>query len=112
MATTILTTENLTEARNAVTTYRSTCESIFSKLQADINSLTGADFIGDASKGYVDFFSQVTPALTTNLTGTEQSVTSMLESLLTLVEQMLNPVDPELGNANKTAASEGGNENG
>lgn len=112
MATTVLMTENLIEARSAVTMYRSTCESIFSKLQADITGLTESSFIGDASVGYIDFFSQVTPALTTNLTGTEQSVTSMLESLLTLVEQMLNPVDPELGNANKTAANEGGNENG
>ena len=109
---TILTTENLTQAKNAVTTYRSTCESIFLKLKADIDSLTKADFIGDASTGFVDFFSQVTPALTTNLTGTDQSVTSMMESLLALVEQMLNPVDSNLGDANKNAASGGGNENG
>ena len=65
--------------------------------------------MGDASIGYLDFFSQVAPALTTSLTGPEQSVTSMLESLLALVEQMLNPVDPELGNANKSAANGGGN---
>lgn len=109
---TVLATENLTDARKAITTYRSTCEGIFSKLQAEINGLTGEDFLGDASTGYVEFFNQVTPALTTNLTGPENSITSMLESLITLVEQMMNPVDPELGNANKTAAAEGGNENG
>jgi len=102
---TVLTTENISGARSAISTYRSTCDGIFQSLRNDITSLTGSDFLGDASVGYVDFFDQITPALTTNLTGTEESVTSMLESLLTAVEQMLNPVDPQLGNANKNAAN-------
>lgn len=102
---TILKTENLTDSRAAIVAYRTTCDVIFQKLQNDITSLTETDFIGEASLGYVDFFSQITPALTTNLTGTESSVTAMLESLLTAVEQMLNPVDPELGNANKAAGN-------
>lgn len=103
---TVLTNENISEARAAIAAYRSTCEGIFSKLQNDINSLTGADFIGDASAGYVDFFTQITPALTTNLTDPSESVTSMLESILTAVEQMLNPVDPQLGTANQNAGNE------
>lgn len=102
---TILKTENLTDSRAAIAAYRTTCEAIFQRLQNDITSLTEVDFIGDASLGYVDFFGQITPALTTNLTGMESSVTAMLESLLIAVEQMLNPVDPELGNANKTAGN-------
>lgn len=102
---TVLSSSNIADAKTAIASYRSTCDGIFSKTQSDINSLAGADFIGDASVGYVDFFSQITPALTTNLTGTEESITSMLETLLTAVEQMLNPVDPELGNANKSAAT-------
>lgn len=102
---TVLTYENLSEARTAVAAYRNSCEDIFGKLQNEINTLTDSDFIGDASKGYLDFFAQITPALTTNLTGTSESVTSMLESLLTAVEQMLNPVDPELGTANSNAGN-------
>lgn len=103
---TILTTDNISEAKAAITVYRSTCESIFSRLQNEINNLTSSDFIGDASNGYVDFFSQITPSLTTNLTGTSESITSMLESLLTAVEQMLNPVDSELGTANQNAGNQ------
>lgn len=102
---TVLTTDNISDAKAAIKVYRTTCEEIFKKLQSDITSLTGSDFIGEASNGYVEFFNQITPALTTNLTGTSESVTSMLESLLTAVEQMISPVDPELGTANKNAGN-------
>lgn len=100
---TVLATENISEAKAAIIAYRNTCESIFAKLQNEITALTSSDFIGDASTGYADFFAQITPALTTNLTGTSESVTSMLESLLTAVEQMLDPVDTQLGTANINA---------
>ena len=103
---TVLTNENISEAKTAIATYRSTCESIFGKLQNELKTLTDSDFIGDASTGYADFFAQITPALTTNLTGTSESITSMLESLLTAVEQMLDPVDPELRTANVNAGNE------
>ena len=102
---TILETNNISQAKAAITTYRNTCDNIFANLKKDIDVLVQSGFIGEASKGYVDFFTQITPALTTNLTGTGQSITSMLESLLTAVEQMLNPVDPQLGTANQNAAN-------
>lgn len=102
---TVLSNENLTQGRSAIQKYRTTCADIFSKMQTDIETLTQADFVGEAATGYLDFFNQITPALTTNLTETSGSITSMLEELLTAAEQMLNPVDPQLGTANKTAGT-------
>lgn len=109
---TVLSKENLASARSAIIKYRTDCDGIYSKLQAEINGLTASDFLGEASLGFVDFFGQITPALTTQLTGTEESVTSMMENLITLVEQLLEPVDPQLGSANKNAANGGGANNG
>lgn len=109
---TVLTTENITQARAAVTNYRTTCQTIFANLKNDITNLTASNFKGDASMGYVEFFEQITPALTTNLTDSDNSITAMLENLISLVEQMLTPVDPDIGNANKTAVGEGGTNNG
>ncbi len=96
---------NIQDAKSAIAAYRSTCDGIFQSIQNDINNLVSSGFIGDAANGYKEFFdTQITPALTARLTGPDSSITAMLESLLTAVEQMLNPVDPDLANANRTAA--------
>lgn len=102
---TVLDRGNLAAARTAVGSYRTTCDGIFAQMQSDISALTESNFIGDASTGYFEFFRQITPALSTSLTGTDGSVTSMLENLLTAVEQMLDPVDPQLGSANQSAGN-------
>ena len=101
---TVLKQENLTQAKEAISAYRAECESIFQSMRADIESLTSQNFVGDGSNGYNTFFTNITPSLTTNLTGTEGSVTSLLEQVLTAAEQMLNPVDPQIGTANSNAA--------
>lgn len=102
---TILDISNINGAKSAINTYRATCDAIFQAMSADIQTLCASGFIGDASNGYLEFFNEkIAPALTTQLTGADNSVTAMLESLLTAVAQMLNPVDPDLSNANKTAA--------
>ena len=104
---TILSQENISQARAAVTNYRNTCDGLFKQVSAEILKVTGSSFIGDAATGYLNFFDQIKPALSTNLTGTDQSVTSLMDSLLNVIEQMLNPIDPQLGNANKNAAGQG-----
>lgn len=100
-----LETSNINDVRTAINTYRATCDAIFQSMKTEIETLCSTNFIGDASNGYLEFFNEkITPALTTQLTGADASVTAMLETLLTTVAQMLNPVDPDLSNANKTAA--------
>lgn len=101
---TILEISNINDAKTAINTYRNTCDAIFQAMKSEIEILCSTNFIGDASNGYLQFFNEkITPALTTQLTGTDASVTAMLETLLSAVAQMLNPVDPDLSNANKTA---------
>ena len=97
--------ENITNSREAIKTYRETCIAEFEKIQNTLNGLLGdgSGFFGDAATGYRNFFDQITPGLTTQLTAESDSITSMLESLLTAAEQMLNPVDPQLKQANENA---------
>lgn len=102
---TVLTTETITDATAAITNYKITCEGIFAKIQSEITNLCPVEFEGDASAGYQEFFAKITPALTTNLTGPE-SIISMLDSLMKAVGQMLDPVDTQLGSANRSAATE------
>lgn len=98
---------NINDAKTAISIYRTNCEAIFQAMKSDIETLCSANFIGDASSGYLQFFNEkITPALTTQLTGTDTSVTAMLETLLAAVQQMLNPVDPDLSNANKSAGGD------
>ena len=100
-----LNTSNITDSKTAITNYRTACDAEFKKINGIITSLIGenAGFLGDAANGYKAFFDQITPGLTTQLTGTSESITSMLESLLTAVSQMLDPVDPQLKTANENA---------
>lgn len=96
---------NIQDARTAINAYRSECDSIYQAMKSDIEGLCAANFIGDASEGYLQFFQEkITPALTTQLTGTDSSVTALLETLLNAVAQMLDPVDPNLAKANQSAA--------
>lgn len=95
----ILTHQNIADAMAAVNTYKSTADGLYQQLQGLINSLTQDNFNGDASNGYSVFFStKVTPALTENLTTLADGINTMLESIQT---QLLDTVDPELGNSNQ-----------
>ena len=105
MSTKINKTENLDAAKTAVQKYRTTCDDLFRQLKTAIDNVRATNFIGDASNGYQVFFDAMTPALTTNLTSTEGSVTSMLEQILDAVAQMNMEVDPQMGTANEKAAS-------
>ena len=102
---TVLSQENISNAQAAVRAYKATCIELFQQLEAEITNVTPTNFQGDAAAGYLEFFSKIKPSLTTQLTG-DESVTAMLEKLLEAVTQMLNPVDTEMGNANKGAAAD------
>ena len=95
----ILTHQNIAEATSAVNSYKSAADGLFNQLKGHIDSLTTENFNGDASNGYKVFFdTKVTPALTENLITLADGINSMLESIQT---QLLDTVDPELGNSNQ-----------
>lgn len=100
---TILTHAIIQKATAAVDTYISTAGEIFSELEGIISTLVGNNFIGDASNGYSDFYKgKVVPALTQNLTDPSNSLTASIKNILESIEtQLLNTVDPELGENNR-----------
>lgn len=105
---TILTKAIITSATEKVDTYISTANSLFEELQGVINTLTTANFNGDASDGYKEFFTtKVTPALTENLTAPNSSLTAGIKSILTSIQtQLLDTVDPDLGDVNRNPSGE------
>ena len=107
-----LSDNDITQAKAAITAYRNTCDSLYKQLKAEIDNLVAKDFIGDAATGYVTFFNQITPAIKDKLIGTEDSITSMMEQLLNVVAQMMNPIDVQIGTYNQIAANGGVNQNG
>ena len=105
MADSVLKVENIEAVKNAVNTYIQTCSGIFGNMQNTISTLRGADFVGDASNGYEEFFTQITPALTTNLYASEESLMVGINNMMNSIkETLLDTVDPDLEAANKNAA--------
>ena len=101
----VLAVENIEAVKNAVNTYIQRCSDIFGNMQNTIAILRGKDFVGDASNGYEEFFTQITPALTTNLyLGDESLMVGINNMMESIKATLLNTVDPELGTANKNAA--------
>ena len=100
---TILTSADINNAISAVDTYVTKATGIYNNLESTLNSLTGSNFIGDASNGYDDFFtSKVKPVLTENLTDPGTSLTSSIKEMLqSIKEQLLDTVDPQLGDGNR-----------
>lgn len=103
---TILDKENITNAKTAVNNYRQSCTTLESELNTLIADLRKSYFIGDASDGFNSFYTKISPALTTNLYGPQNSVTAMLDELLDAIQNaLIGKVDPELGTANHNAAN-------
>jgi uncharacterized protein YukE len=101
----VLAVENIEAVKNAVKTYIQTCSGIFEKMQNTIATLRGKDFVGDASNGYEEFFTQITPALTTNLYLGDESLMVGINNMMDSIKAtLLDTVDPELEAANKNAA--------
>lgn len=103
---TILEKSNITNAKTAIEQYSSECTTLYSELSTIITDLCAKYFIGEASDGFKDFFAQISPALTSNLNGDQNSITAMLNQLLDAVDKaLLGTVDPQLGQANKNAVN-------
>ena len=100
---TILTHAIISGAKEKVDTYISTADGLYQELQGVIATLTGSNFSGDASDGYKAFFTEkVSPALTENLTAANNSLMGSVKGILESIEtQLLNTVDPQLGETNR-----------
>lgn len=99
----ILTHAIIKNAIAAVDSYISTANGIYEDLNRTISSLTGTNFLGDASDGYKTFYTEkVVPAITQNLTDPASSLTAGIKNILQSIEtQLLDTVDPQLGENNK-----------
>jgi len=100
---TILTSAIIQNATNSVNTYINSVTGLNDQLQDVINTLTSANFTGDASNGYKEFYTnKVVPAITENLTQQGTSLTASIISMLeSIQQQLLNTVDPQLGDNNR-----------
>ncbi len=102
----ILKEDDVNAVKAAVEKYKTTSQDLFNKLESSINTLTsaGAGFNGDASVGYIEFFQQIRPLLTTKLNSENESVMATVSQLIDgIKETLLNQVDPDLGKKNKNA---------
>ena len=107
---TILKTEDISEAKTKVGAYRTTCDDLFVKISNELTQLTspGAGFNGASAVGYMDFFAQVTPILTKQLTAPTESVTGLLDQILDAVgNALLENVDNQLAASNRNAGVTG-----
>lgn len=100
---TILTSAIVESAKSSVDTYVSTVNGLNGELEGILNTLTGGNFTGDASNGYRDFYTtKVLPAITENLINQGNSLTASIKSMLdNIQQQLLNTVDPQLGENNR-----------
>lgn len=99
----ILTSATIANATGVVDGYVTSANGLYQELEGVINTLTSANFNGDASNGYKDFYTQkVVPAITENLTDPGSSLMSGIKSMLESIEtQLLKTVDPQLGDNNR-----------
>ena len=99
----ILTHAIISSATEKVDAYVATANSLYTELEGIINTLTGSNFNGDASDGYRVFYTEkVVPAITENLTGADASLMSSIKNILSSIQtQLLDTVDPQLGDNNK-----------
>jgi len=98
---TILTHAIISSATEKVDAYVATANGLYEELSGIIANLTSANFNGDAADGYKVFFTQqVTPALTENLTASESLMAGVKNILESIQTQLLDTVDPQLGENN------------
>ena len=100
---TILTSAIIQNATNSVDTYIGSVTGLNDQLSTVIGTLTTTNFTGEASNGYKEFYdSKVVPAITENLTQQGTSLTASIKSMLeSIQQQLLNTVDPQLGDNNR-----------
>lgn len=100
---TILTSAIVDGAKGAVDSYITSINSLNGELESILNTLTGDSFTGEASNGYRDFYTtKILPAITENLIDQGKSLTASIKSMLdNIQQQLLNTVDPQLGENNR-----------
>lgn len=106
---TILSSAIVDSAKSIVDTYVASISALNGELENIINTLTGNNFVGDASLGYKEFYTnKVLPAITENLIEQGNSLTASIKSMLdNIQQQLLNTVDPQLGDSNREQGGSG-----
>lgn len=104
----ILTHTIIKNAEEQVDTYITTANGLYDQLNTIITNLTSSSFTGDASDGYKEFYTtKVVPALTENLTDPSSSLTASIKQILEDIQaQLLDSMDPQLGDFNKDPGSD------
>ena len=101
----ILTHAIITNATAAVDTYISTLKTLYTQLEGIMSTLTSTNFNGDAANGYTAFYTaSVKPAL--EEAGATQALMGSVKDLLANIQtQLLDTVDPQLGQNNQNAGN-------
>lgn len=102
---TILSSAMIQNAQSAVDNYISQVNGLNDELEGVINSLIPASFEGDAADGYKEFYnSKIVPAIKDNLVEASNSLTASIKTMLEDIQtQLLNTVDPQMGEQNRSA---------
>lgn len=101
-----LTSTIIDNAKESVQVYINTVGALNSELDGVLNQLR-LSYAGDASDGYMEFYrTRIQPAITENLIGTSASLTANILSMLdNIKQQLLDTVDPQLGDYNRNPDS-------
>lgn len=101
--------QTIIRSKEAVDTYVSTVRQLNEELSSIITGLVGADFVGDAGDGYKAFYdTKVVPAIEGNVLNETGSIPHSIKDIMDQIEaQLLNKVDPEMGENNKNPATAG-----
>lgn len=104
---TVLSHAIISNASEKVDTYVTTATALYDELSGILANLVSANFNGEAADGYHVFYTQkVVPAITENLTAPSTSLMANIKSILESIQtQLLDTVDPELGNNNKSVGT-------
>jgi uncharacterized protein YukE len=95
----ILTHANISDAKDAIDTYVSTCNTIYESFIGTMNNLSSSGWNGEATEGCKDFTNGTVSLALTD--GISQIATQLTKILDDVENALLNQCDPQLGNANR-----------
>ena len=99
---TVLTTENITNASQAISTYINDALTILNGVKTEIDTLRAAGFIGDASEGFDTYVTTTITNIKNNFyEGDEALLPSLKKWLDSYLNQLLSSLDPDLKNQNE-----------
>jgi uncharacterized protein YukE len=95
-----ITPEMMDEAIKAITTYRTSAESLHSNIQTEVETLTASDFTGSASNGFKSFYEEkIHPVTGEALNQLLQALEDICKSIKAAIPDT-EGVDEQLGTAN------------